>query len=209
MLQGAVEQSTSGSFDVVDGTLWQSGEMQNVKASEADGSKFMVVDEGNVLFVPTNNTTVKTPVGTIEIAAKSVVLVMSNQSRLAVFNLDDTHPNAVVVHEGSDNIALAPGRQTVVVRKEVGEFGTVNPSESLGYRRMTKRMLSNGNFAFISDFSLGSALCAMRPLKDLVNSNQPEHVRIARHLAKTHGIMIQLNQTPYEQIARPRMTAMR
>src|SRR5262249_39800172 len=53
--------------------------------------------KGSVVFAPKRDTVVKTQFGDVKVAAKSVVLIMSFTGGTAVYDLDDTHANAVSV----------------------------------------------------------------------------------------------------------------
>jgi hypothetical protein len=196
--------------EFIEGQIWMTGERISSVAQSTDSGKNLVVEDGNVLFVTNADTTVETPLGSVNLSAHSVVLVMSNHNRLAVFDMDDSHPNSVVVRRGHETVSLSPGKQMVVVEGKSNDFAIANPSEIIGYRRVTGRQFGDTG-AFVSDFSIGSAICAVKPLKQLVTSNRSEHLHAAAHLAKTAGILIQLDGSslPYQQIPRPRMTALK
>jgi hypothetical protein len=202
-LAGQVSESTTADSDT--------GEIDAVIASDRDlgikataglpfqpistnsgKSKIVEVTQGTVLFAPLVDTTVKTPFGHVEIDAKSIVLLIASRHGIAVYNLDDQHRDAVRVHAGDRILTLGPSNQALITSKLVTSFEQVNPVEAMAYRRVIDFEIGSNLRAFSSEFSMLSAISAIKPLRSIVASKHPEARRISVHMLKTAAAMVQV-----------------
>ncbi len=71
------------------------------------------LQSGPLLLAPDKNEVVETPFGSVSVAAGSMALIVSSTKGLAVFNLHDSHKNAVVINGGGGTYAVNPGRSAV------------------------------------------------------------------------------------------------
>ena len=179
------------------------------KPSSSSAKKVVALNKGNIIFAPSVDTRVETPFGNIDVDAKSVALIFASDRGVAVFNLDDMHRDAVRFHAGGQKLVLAPGRHVVVTSKAVKSFEMVNAVEAIGYRFITDTELGEGLRAFSAEFSIPSAIGAIKPLKSMINSKTPEAIRLRTHLIKTVAAMFQMKpgSERFQQVMRPRMAA--
>jgi hypothetical protein len=183
-------------------------------SAKGDASERVVtLRKGNMVLAPKVDTVVETAFGKVTVAAKSMALIMAMPSGTAVFNLDDSRKNSVVVSIGNSSVALTPGRHTMVTSREVAAFEMVNAAEGVAHRNVSSKTFDGGLQAFSSEFSMPSALGNVKQLRELFNSKHPEAQRLAGHLAKTTAIMSQLQGAghaagEYQLYQHPRMTAM-
>ena len=186
-IHGAAAAAAASSIHLKDGSPLV-GNVSQLSSS----LKVVTLRKGNVLFAPGANTLVRTPMGDVEISAKSLVLVMVLRDGLAVYDLDDLHKSAVVLKVSNSSIELAPGKHAFITRDSIKSFEQVNPALAVGYGSMAEYSLGSGLKAFLSEFSMPSAIASMRPLKLLLSSSNPEARRLAQHLLKTTAVTLQL-----------------
>jgi hypothetical protein len=171
-------------------------------------TKTMTLRKGNVVVAPDQDTVIETYFGTVAVGAHSVALIMALPSGTAVYNLDDTRKNSVVLTIGKSKMTLAPGRHAMVTSHLVESFDMVNPAEAFGYRNVASKKVDGDLQAFTSEFSMTDAIGQIKQLRSMVNSNHPDAKRVTNHLLKTAAIMSQLSAGGgYQQYQHPRMTA--
>lgn len=167
------------------------------------------VETGAILFVPTRDSVVETPLGTVRIGGHSVALVSITEAGLAVFDLDDQHKSSVSVESHGHNVVLSPGRHVLITPHHQHEFAQLNAIETISHRGLTSTV-KNGHRAHISEFSVISALDSVKPLKAIVASRHPQARKVASRMMKTTAIIMQLGGAggQYQHYFKPRMTAM-
>jgi hypothetical protein len=171
---------------------------QNVK-----GTRTMHLKRGTVVFAPTVNTVVSTEFGQVRIAAHSLVMMMSFRGGVAVYDLDDTHRNAVSARVYNQEIPLGPGKHILITRDDVKSFEHVNPAQMMGYSNVTDYNVGGGLKVFAANFSIPSAMQNVLPLSQLVSSEHPQAKRVGSHLLKTAALVGQMHNASYAQIMRP------
>jgi hypothetical protein len=172
------------------------------------GVKTLTLRKGNVLVAPEQDTVVETPFGKVQVGAQAVALIMALPGGTAVYNLDDSRKNSVVLTIGQSHISLAPGRHAMVTSHLVQGFEMVNPAESFGYRNVASKKLDGDLQAFTAEFSMMNAIGSIKQLKAMVNCKHPEAKRVSNHLLKTAAIMSQIAGCgDYQAYQHPRMTA--
>lgn len=149
------------------------------------GNSYYNLDRGSAIFTPENGSIV---VGThecdVHIEKGSAVHVYETGHDVSILNLDDQHKGAVKVVAGGKLIVVQPGKALVLTRVMEADYDRVNPLPSIATRHTKKVELGNGITAFVSDFSILSALMRVVPLKQLVNSNDPKERQLAHALLK-------------------------
>ncbi len=171
--------------------------------------KIATLHRGTVMAAPSTDAVINTPMGQIKVGAKSLALVMAFANGLAVYDLDDTRKGAVEVIAGGKSMTLSPGQHIFVTNSNVRGFEDVNPAQMIGYRGITSQDLNNGFKVFSAEFSVPHACNAVKPLKQLLQSNHPHDKKVANHLIKTTAVTMQLRgrNGEYQQVFRPRKTA--
>ncbi|HEY9788310.1 MAG TPA: hypothetical protein V6D17_23175, partial [Candidatus Obscuribacterales bacterium] len=184
----------------------ESGESEAVERIEL--SDRVVLRKGNVLFVPFRDTVVETPKGIVKIAARSVAMVASTESSLAVYDIDDNHKGSVVVEAEGRTMTLSPGRH-ITIANHKGEFEHVNAIETVMHRGMRAQMVRDGVKAFSSEFSIPTAVDSIKPLKAMALSKHPHASKVADHMMKTAAVIMHLTNGAgnFQAYMKPRMTA--
>jgi hypothetical protein len=162
------------------------------------------LNHGTVVFAPTKDTSIETPLGTISIDAGSLVFVTASQDGLAVYNIYDSHSNAVVVRSNNRALALTPGKQALLTRQTKASFADVNPTQFIGYRNIQELSTTNGIKAFASEFSILHALAAVQPIKHMINSKNQRSQKLVNQALKTAAIITSLQGAGgvYQQVPR-------
>ncbi|MBS1997610.1 MAG: hypothetical protein JSS86_14915, partial [Cyanobacteria bacterium SZAS LIN-2] len=168
------------------------------------------LERGSVVFAPTKDIVVQTAYGPLEIAAKSVVLVMSFRHGLAIYNLHDLRANAVCikVNDSDKKIALIPGRAAVITGTNVRAFEQINPAQLFAYRNLRCRNIGESKQVFLSEFHTLQAISCVQPLKEMLRSKDAGAQKISGQLLKTSAILLQLGGARFEQIPRPHAIAL-
>jgi hypothetical protein len=195
----------AGDLDVPDTLLH--GSVSNVTSSERRESN---LDRGSLVFAPAVDSSVKTPFGTVHVDAGSLVLILSFGNGLAVYDLDDSHKNAISVSAEGKKFMLYPGMNLLVTRNSVRGFDEINPAQMFAYRNVSEHALGGGLKAFSTEFFVPMAIQTIAPLKQMMSSNHPHARKMADHLLKTTAATIQMktgSSQQYRQITRPATTA--
>jgi filamentous hemagglutinin len=172
-------------------------------------SELVSLEKGSVLFAPTTDTTVVTPKGRVKVAANALAVVVVDDNHLSVYDVNDMHKNSVTIEAAGRTIPLSPGKHAVVTHAGVEQFAEINPVESMMHRGMSRHELGNGRRAFVSEFSVPSAIQTIKPLSAMVLSNHSQTKKVKDRVLKTSAIIMQLSPgTPYEFHAKPRTVAL-
>ncbi len=152
----------------------------------------MTFEQGRGIFVPSSDTTVETPKGTVRIGAGSVAFLVLTEQQLAVYDLHDTHKRSITVETGDRSFTLAPGRHLLVGQGDVNGYSDVNPVECLMHRNIVKSDLEHGNWVFTSEFSVPYAVQAIKPLRAVMHSSDTRARSVANRILKTAAILSHL-----------------
>jgi len=172
--------------------------------------KDVTVRRGSVLVMPTSDSTVRTPAGDVFVGKGSMALIMVLDGGMAVYNLHDTHKDAVVITGGGRKISLQPGTSATIVPSHVKRFEHVNPAQLVFYRRVAEQELDGGLKAFRSEFAIHSMVSAVPHLRSLILSSDGDSARVGKQFLKTLSILMQLQTgggEKFSQFMRPQMTA--
>jgi len=184
-----------------------SSDRADVETAMTTNGKQIKLHEGNIVIEASNATEVETAFGRVHIAAGALVLIMATSDAVAVYDLDDTHRDAVTLAVGGNQLSLMPGKTAVIARQAVSSFDLVNPCEGFGYRNLGSKVIGGGLKAFAAEFDMMSAISQVSQLRQLVSASQPEAQRIAGHLAKTSVIVNHMHSGSYQQYPHPCMAA--
>jgi len=205
----------SNELELIDAAISTgTGRLGNVRphgesAFGSDSKEQVTLKEGNLVFAPSVASSVQTPFGRVDIGANSVVFIMVTRDALSVYNLDDEHKNAVSIHAGSGEIQLFPSRHATITHDDVRSFELINQAEPILHRTVSDTNLGGGLKVFTSEFFVPSAIRAIKPLRQMMSSTQPEMLRIKRHLLKTTAVVLQVRSSgeQYLPMLHPRITA--
>ncbi len=166
--------------------------LEGYTANTTGSGNIVSLTRGNVLFAPSADTVVSTPLGTIKVAGNALALVVSSDDCLAVFDLDDSHGNSVSVTSAGRTLKLNPGMQAAIANSSVRSFEEINPLLDVGYRGMEQLKLGSNLQIFRSEFSIPTVVKAIVPLTELVNSKNATAKQVARHMIKTTAVVWQM-----------------
>ncbi len=142
----------------------------------------------------------------------AIVLAIANGNVVSVYDLHDNSANSVVVTgNGVNAVALAPGRQVTIAKANTAiDFAYVNQVGKIAYRGLNTT-LKIGNAIYVSDFSIPSAITAVKQLKSMFKSNDAKIKALANQVLKTIVVVTQATagRGVYEQVTKPKLTAMR
>lgn len=147
----------------------------------------------NIILSPDHNLTVNTNLADVQLDAGAAVMMLQTDSELAIFALHDDHSGAVKVTVDGQAIEVPVGRQLVLSKDHQNAFDNLNPS-AIGYRN-----LSNGKLgalkAFMSEFSLPTALSTTASIRQMLKSADKEERDLARKLMKTAAAMAMIGKS--------------
>lgn len=138
---------------------------------------------GNSILAPNHDLAVTTPMGTVNIAAGSAVLIVQSADSLTIFNLHDDNTGAVSLTHAGQSFALPVGRQLILTNNNNHSFRNLNSSK-IGFRNAQESRIGNLR-ALTAEFSLPSALTSIGALSQLKNSSNDQERLLAKKLFKT------------------------
>ncbi len=171
----------------------------------------IALENGCVMFAPSKDTRVLTPKGTVVIEKNSLAIVICDNNHLSVYDINDDHKGSIRLQTGGDTIALAPGRHVTVTHGKIAEFSDINPIQSILYKGVSSHKVGDESKAFVSNFSILSAINALQPLGALMQSDHNEAKKVASKILKTSSILLQIdnNGSAYAFHAKQRSVALK
>lgn len=161
-----------------------------VLASNSNGN-FINIDKGNVVFAPKEDIVVGTHEGNVHIPKGAVVLIMETGADVAIANLHQNNTRDVKIVSGGKLVSLCPGRALLLSRVETDDFNDVgHPFQMIGYRKPDAKKLNDSITAFKMEFSIPSAMAKVQPIRQMMNSNDPQDKKIVKNLLM-NAIMLQ------------------
>lgn len=167
------------------------------------------MDSDSAVVVATRDMKVVSPVGSVNIAAGAIAFITTDNGRLSVYDLEDRHKGSVVVETDGRQISLCPGTHLTVTRDGAKQYADINPVEMILHRSMNRQVGNANSTIFHSEFSIPSAIEAIKPLMSIIKSNNVEAKKIRERLMKTAAIRLQLGgSAPYSVHAKTRVVAL-
>lgn len=169
------------------------------------------LNNGPLLVAPENDMVVETPFGKVNIAAKTLALLVASEHSVAVYNLHDVRKGALsVVTNQGHTFNVTPGTSAVMVGSHDKSFEEVNPAQFVRYRKPVSRSLSNTHKLYRAEFEIISMLNGLPAFKELIQSENKETRKTMLNVLKTAAILMQLsgNAEPFEFFSKPEVTAM-
>ncbi|MBS1997012.1 MAG: hypothetical protein JSS86_11900, partial [Cyanobacteria bacterium SZAS LIN-2] len=173
--------------------------------SNTDGQ---ILESGAKLLAPDAQTSLNTPHGTVDIAAGAVVLVVSTDDSLSVFDLHDSHRQAVTVTSAGRKISLVPGR-SVVFTDSNRTFGEINPAQFVGYRKVRNSSINESRKLIESEFEIMSLVRGLKPMQALLTSDSAKTRKTMCSMIKTAAILMNVSRSnePFRLVTAPQITA--
>lgn len=163
--------------------------------------------EGNKLFIAPKDITIETKLGSVKLTAGAVVLVSAGKAHLSVYNLHDAGGVSLIAN--GKRVSLLPGKHATLSSGHAASFSDVNQLEAIAHRNIQRDDSENGASIFCSEFSLPSAVAAVKPLKALFSSPDRDAKKLTSKLTKTSAVLMHLNNESYELQVKPRMVALK
>ena len=139
----------------------------------AGGNISYILDRSTVLFAPKSDIVITTKEGEVHIKSGAVALIFEDGQAVSVLDMSDREPGAVTFVTSCYIIALVPGQQVVLTRNLSTTFNDINPASSVACRNVEKVPLNNGVVAYISEFSIVSALNTAHLYRQLAQMHPP------------------------------------
>lgn len=164
-------------------------EKENIILGNLTRDNIFHLSKGNALFIPRKDIIVMTDLAEVHIGADSIVGVLKpNVGVVSIYDLEDAGNKKVSVKVGSETIKLSPGKH-LILSKGADEFEKINPAHRIAFRRLETKTLPSGIHAYTTEFSISSAVLHMKPLQNILLSNNPEDRKIAARLIKNFVIL--------------------
>jgi hypothetical protein len=134
-----------------------------------------MVPASNVLLAPTERTAHAIAGGArVEVARGAAAFVLNSRSQVTVLVLHEAASGDVLVRVGATKFALRSGEQ-LVMSSRANEFAEANPLPEVAVRNVVAHKLPNGVNAWVSDYSLPSAIMKLPSLRKLSHSSVAHH----------------------------------
>lgn len=169
------------------------------------------LDRGPLLVAPENDIVVETPFGKVNVAAKTLALMIASDTGVAIYNLHDVRKGALTVTTNvGHTFNVTPGTSAVLVNSHDKQFEDVNPARFVRYRQPVAKLLNNSHKLYRAEFEILSLLNGLPAVKDLMTSENKETRKTMMNVLKTAAILMQLsgNAEPFKFICKPDVTAM-
>ena len=168
------------------------------------------LQRGSILASPEKDRSIETHFGSVKVGAGSVALIIAFSDGIAVYNLHDQKSDSVSVSAGGKRIKVLPGESAVIANESIGTLSEINPADAIAHRYVSSQPLENGFKAFKSQYSIPSAVSAILPLRELLQSNHPHAKRTAKQLLKTTAVLMHLQAggSPFCRYPKPQVTCM-
>jgi len=143
-------------------------------------------------YSPDDTLDVPTKFGTLHVLPGSLVLAISAEDALSVYDLHDGNANAVYVMADNQKFPLGPGKHITLAHPHCTNFAAVNKLPFVAYYSADFEQLSNGMVCFHGKYDLNSLIFRFAPFKALLNSKEQKTRRVAEKVVKNAVIMNQL-----------------
>jgi YVTN family beta-propeller protein len=147
---------------------------------------------GGTLYVPSKDTDVETPMGTVHIGAGAAVLVYVQPGKaLSVYNLHDEHREDVSITANGHEISVAPGTHSTIANGAVSDFAKVNGLDVIAHRNVRSANPA-GLSMFSSEFSITSAMTGLNLLQSMRASSDKAQRDVVDDILKNAAILMQM-----------------
>lgn len=172
---------------------------QAVQITQHGDSNYFKLSKGNVLFKPVQDIVVGTQEGDVHIPAGSAVFIIETGHDVAIYDLHDSRSGSIKIVSGKRLITLAPGRQVVLTKRLDEDFEKINPGNRIGYRKPKSVLVGEGIKAYVTDFSIPSAVAVVQPLRTMLKSETARDRKLVDKVLTNAVILSQMTASmgPY------------
>ncbi len=174
----------------------------------------MLTDKGlpmhNVLLAPDReDISASAGAATVRIARGAVAFIVNTGREVSVLSLHERTTGDVKARVCGQEIDLRAGEQLVITSSPTVGFADANPIAGIACRHVREHMLTNGQRAFICQFSIASAVDKLNSLKQLQRSTEANDRAIYSKILKNAAIlhMVTVRKGPYRTWRRSDVTA--
>lgn len=206
-LQGniTVEQLAEARGAIFSAAAFSTSELENlsnagIQFGPKSGGNFFDLNKGYVLFMPTSDIKVQTKEGLVSIPKGAIAWIMETGNDAAVYDLHDSMNNPVTVLVNGKEMALSPGKQVLLTRDSKAAFEALNPGSNIGTRNVSEKNMGMGIKAYIADFTISGGMTNVTVMRNLLKSDNPEHLKAAHKMLKNAAILSDLGgyKPPYK-----------
>lgn len=175
-------------LELISGTSWLEYKDSQWKKKAAGNEPGYVEEIAGLITCPVS-TSIKTELCSVDCKQGVAAFVIDHGDSVSVCTLESPNVGAVVVHIGNHFVRLAPGRQILVTKNIETPVEDVSPAKAIGHRNIHELAVFDGVKVIAADFSLPSAMLAIEPIRQMVNSKDGEERRLARLIAKNSIVL--------------------
>lgn len=117
------------------------------------------------LLRPTQDISLPTEFGVLKVAKHSCALVAITSKAVTIYDIHDTKNGSVVWINGDVQRKLLPGWQLTATKDTEASFAELDPCFTIHHAGLSKVKSANGLQIVIGNFSIASAILAIRPLQ--------------------------------------------
>jgi hypothetical protein len=157
------------------------------------------LQDGPLLLMKPENQIAEGKFGSVQVIGGSLVLILCEKRGMAVYNLHDTHNNAVKLIRDGLNLTVNPSEAAFIVTSSVKKFEDFNPSPLTPYRKLSCHPIGDDLNLYKAEFDITSFLHSYPQLRGLLESKEPDVAKTINGMLKTTAIMTQIYNTsdPY------------
>jgi len=143
-------------------------------------------------YGPDDDTNLDTKFGAIHIAKGSLVLVITCDVSISVYDLHDGRPHAVSVESEGHQFVLSPTKHITLARPLCNNFAAANRLPFVIYTNTKSEQINDQILSYRGDFDIASLIMRYAPFKELIASKDQKTRRIAENVLKNAAIMSQM-----------------
>lgn len=146
------------------------------------------------LVVPVKKTIpVQTSLCQISCKPGALVFFIDTGSSVAIYDCHSDHTGDVTIRTKDHEMKTLPGEEVVITSRPTTSFEKANPGKGISIRDPKLEMDKDGIKTFTADFSIPSAMIAVKPLKKMLHSQDEYHRQLAEKVLKNAVIRTQLS----------------
>jgi hypothetical protein len=138
---------------------------------------------------PESETELSLKYGTLHLMPGSLVLLVSAEDTVAVYDLHDGKDSDVFVECEGQKFPLTPGREVTLASARHEDFASACPMPFVAYYPPEKKQISAGVVSFTCKYDVYTLIFRYKPFRELLTSTNPKLRKVAEKVLKTSSIM--------------------
>lgn len=178
--------------------IWAQG--AGVVVGQKTGGNFLQLLDGAGIFAPSQNIVIQTNHGIVQIAGKSIAIVWTTGKETTVYTLNDNRLGDISVLVGKHRINVPLGAQLVLTKNGGKDLHGINAMTGIAFRDAVPLRLDGETKGYLADFSVISAVNAIKVLRQLSKSESPDAKSFLSKLLKNSVILARVTgaRGPYK-----------